>query len=114
LRGYVHDKRIADEQPLRLPAGITLWPDTGFLGRCPKNVRVKMPMKKSKGKELSTEQKQQNKAIASFRVLIEHAIGGVKKWRIVKERFRCRKFGFDDLVMLIACGLHNFKIALKM
>ncbi len=33
---------------------------------------------------------------------------------IVKERFRCRKFGFDDLVMLIACGLHNFRITISL
>jgi hypothetical protein len=111
--GHIHDKRIADEQPLQLPAGITLWQDTGFLGHRPENVTLKMPMKKPKGKELTTEQKQKNKAIASFRILIEHAIGGVKKCRILKERFRCHKFGFDDLVMLIACGLHNFKISLK-
>ena len=72
-----------------------------------------MPTKKSKGKELTDEQKRENKEISSFRILVEHAIGGVKKYRIVKERLRCYKFGFDDLVMLIACGLHNYRISLK-
>ncbi len=33
---------------------------------------------------------------------------------IVKERFRCHKFGFEDMVILIACGLHNFRISHKM
>jgi len=112
--GRVHDKKIVDEQPLRFPTGITLWQDTGFLGHTPKNVTVKMPTKKPKGKELSDVQKEENKKISSFRILVEHAIGGVKKCRIVKERFRCRKFGFDDLVMLIACGLHNFRISNKL
>jgi hypothetical protein len=111
--GSGHDKKIADEQPVRFPAGITLWQDTGFLGHTPKNVTVKMPTKKPKGKELTEEQKQKNKEISSFRILVEHAIGGVKRCRIVKERFRCTKFGFDDMVMLIACGLHNFRISLK-
>jgi len=32
----------------------------------------------------------------------------------VKERFRCHKFGFEDMVILIACGLHNFRISHKM
>lgn len=41
-------------------------------------------------------------------------IGGMKKCRIVKERFRCHKFGFEDMVILIACGLHNFRISHKM
>ena len=111
--GSVHDKKIADEQPVHFPAGITLWQDTGFLGHTPENVTVKMPAKKPKGKELTQEQKQENKEISSFRILVEHAIGGVKRCRIVKERLRCTKFGFDDMVMLIACGLHNFRISLK-
>jgi len=112
--GHIHDKRIMDEQPLSLSGNITLWQDTGFLGYYPENVIVKMPVKKPKGKELSEEQKESNKKIATFRILVEHAIGGVKRYRIVKERFRCRKFEFDDLVMLIACGLHNFRISLKL
>jgi len=111
--GSVHDKKITDEQPLRFPAGITLWQDTGFLGHNPENINVKMPAKKPKGKELTQEQKQENREISSFRIIVEHAIGTVKRCRIVKERFRCYKFGFDDFVMLIACGLHNFKISLK-
>ena len=112
--GHVHDKKITDEQPLSLPQGITLWQDTGFLGHTPKDVAIKMPTKKPKGKELSNVQKEENRMISGFRILREHAIGGVKKCRIVKERFRCRKFGFDDLVMLIACGLHNFRVTISM
>jgi len=111
--GSVHDKKIADEQTVRFPAGITLWQDSGFLGHNPENVNVKMPTKKPKGKELTQEQKQENKEISSFRIIVEHAIGGVKRCRIVKERLRCTKFGFDDTVMFIACGLHNFRISLK-
>ncbi|GAB6009688.1 transposase family protein [Dysgonomonas reticulitermitis] len=111
--GSVHDKKIADEQQVRFPAGITLWQDTGFMGHNPENVTVKMPTKKPKGKELTKEQKEENRKISSFRILVEHAIGGVKRCRIVKERLRCTIFGFDDTVMLIACGLHNFRISLK-
>jgi hypothetical protein len=73
-----------------------------------------MPTKKPKGKELSENQQKENRKISSFRILVEHAIGGIKKCRIVKERFRCRKFGFDDVVMLIACALHNFRMSLNM
>jgi hypothetical protein len=109
----VHDKKIADEQPLRLSAGITLWQDTGFWGHKPPNVTVKMPTEKPRGKPLTAAQKRENKEISSFRIIVEHAIGGAKRCRIVKERFRCYTFGFDDLVMLIACGLHNFRMAMK-
>ncbi|MDP4239444.1 MAG: transposase family protein [Bacteroidota bacterium] len=82
--------------------GINLWQDTGFQGHLPENVNVLMPIKKPKGKELSDEQKKENKKISSSRVIVEHAIGGVKRCRIVKDRFRCYKMRFEDSVMLIA------------
>ncbi|MFV0391299.1 MAG: transposase family protein, partial [Paludibacteraceae bacterium] len=111
--GSVHDKKICDIQPLSLPLGIFVYQDTGFLGHNPEGTTVIMPTKKPKGKELTKEQKEQNKEISSIRIGIEHAIGRAKKWRIVKDTFRCRKFGFAHKVMLIACGLHNFSISLK-
>jgi len=112
-KGSVHDKKICDYQPLHLASGINLWQDTGFQGHNPENVNVKMPTKKPKGKELTDEQKESNRSISSVRVLVEHAIGGAKICRIVKDRFRCHKFGFDDLVMELACGLHNLRITLN-
>jgi len=113
FNGSVHDKKICDSQPLHLPIGITLWQDTGFQGHDPEGVNIKMPTKKPKGKELSEEQKETNRSISSVRVKVEHAIGGAKICRIVKDRFRCHKFGFDDLVMELACGLHNLRITLN-
>jgi hypothetical protein len=92
--GCVHDKKITDEQPLKLPSGITLWQDTGFIGHNPENISVKMPMKKPKGKQLSDAQKKDNKERSNFRILVEHAIGGVKKCRIVKERFQMSQVWF--------------------
>jgi hypothetical protein len=112
--GSVHDKKICDEQPIEFHDSNTLWQDTGFLGHKPKNAEIKMPEKKPKGKELTEEQKKNNKLISSFRIIVEHAICGVKRLRIVKDRIRCYKFGFEDLVMWLACGLHNFRISLKM
>jgi hypothetical protein len=111
-QGSVHDKKICDLQPLLLPKGITLWQDTGFQGYNPESVNVNMPTRKPKGKELTEEQKQTNRTVSSIRVLVEHAIGGAKRCRIIKDRFRCHKLGFDDLVMELACGLHNLRITL--
>lgn len=101
-KGHVHDKKICDEEPLLLPKGIRLWQDTGFIGHKPDGVEICMPKKKPKGKELTCVEKQENKRISGVRIKVEHAIGGMKKCRIVKERFRCHKFGFEDMVILIA------------
>ena len=95
------------------PDGVTLWQDSGFQGHFPENITVKMPDKKPKGKELSAEQKENNRSISSSRIVVEHAIGGVKICRIVKDRFRCHKNGFDDLVMELACGIHNLRVSLR-
>lgn len=40
---------------------------------------------------------------------IEHAIAGVKISRIVKDQFRNITEGLSDLIMEIACGLHNLR-----
>ncbi len=76
----------------------------GFLGDNPENVALHMPSKKPKGKGFTDEQKkEENRKVSSVRVVVEHTISSVKRCRIVKECFRCRKFGFDDLVMELAC-----------
>ena len=111
--GSVHDKKICDQQPLSLPKDSKLWQDTGFVGHHPDGVQVIMPTKKPRGKELTQSQKDRNKEISKVRIVVEHAIGGAKRCRIVKDRMRCHKFQFDDLVMELACGLHNLRIELR-
>lgn len=64
-----------------------------------------------KGNELTSEEKQENKRISGIRIKVGHVIGGMKKCRIAKERFRYHKFGFEDMVIIITCGLHNFRIS---
>lgn len=73
-----------------------------------------MPKKKPKGKGLTPEENLENKRISGIRIKVENAIGGMKKCRIIKKRFGCHKFGFEDMMIIIACGLHNFRISHKM
>ena len=111
--GSVHDKKICDEQPLKLPSGIFIWQDTGFLGHNPENATELMPQKKPKGKELGLADKFFNRMISSVRIRVEHVIASVKRCRIVKDVFRNTKKGFSDLAMSIACALHNFRLSLR-
>lgn len=112
--GSVHDKKIADEAEIGFEQTVELLQDNGFEGYSPKNSVVFMPTKKPKGKELTEEQKQGNSALSSQRVVIENIIGQVKVWHIVKEKIRSYRHIVRDQVMYIACGLHNFKINLKL
>ena len=54
-------------------------------------------------------EKKANSLISSVRIAVEHVISGVKRLHIVKQVFRNKVEGFDDIVLEIACGLHNFR-----
>jgi hypothetical protein len=108
-RGSVHDKKIADEQDFRFDSMTTMLADLGFIGYGGKNVTLKMPFKKPKGKELTEEQKEQNKALSSVRVSIEHDFAHCKTWRVVKEIYRSNSYFKRHRVFLLACKLHNFR-----
>lgn len=107
--GKRHDKKLADEQDIPYPKGSTLWKDTGFQGYEPETITTYQPIKKPKGKELTAEQKERNRLIAKKRIRVEHSIGGVKTFGIVRHIFRNMRAGFDDMVMETACGLHNLR-----
>jgi hypothetical protein len=67
------------------------------------------PKKKPKNIELSEIEKFINKTFSSTRIVVEHVFAGVKRCRIVKDVYRNLREGYEDLVMEIACGLHNFR-----
>ncbi len=112
--GKKHDKKLADEQAIPFPTGSQVWQDSGFQGYEPEGVTTYQPMKKPKGKELTTEQKQKNKELSRERIGVEQSIGGIKVFRIVHDIFRNFREGFDDLVMETACGLHNWRLDFRL
>lgn len=111
--GSKHDKAIVDEEGWLFPQGITLHQDLGFKGHAPEGVTVQMPHRKPRTRELTDEQKRQNRQKSAVRVKVEHAIGRVKIYRVLKDRIRLYKQGIRDLVMELGCGLNNFKLDYK-
>ena len=68
------------------------------------------PKKKPKGRELRpSDETPINRLISRTRIVVEHAIAGVKRCRIVADTFRGWRKGLVDEVMLAACGLHNLR-----
>ncbi len=51
--------------------------------------------------------------ISSARVVVGHVIAGVKRCRIVQDVLRLTKAGIADVVMEIACGLHNLRVSCR-
>jgi hypothetical protein len=62
---------------------------------------------------LSVGDKFLNHLISSARVVVENVIAGVKRCRIVKDVLRLTTDGMSDLVMEIACGLHNLRVSCR-
>jgi hypothetical protein len=108
--GKKHDKKIADEAQLSLPEGSYLYQDTGFQGYSLPGVTILQPKKKPRGGELTAKETEENRQISRIRILVEHAIGGSKRYRIVKDQVRNWKNNFRDQVMETCCGLHNFRL----
>jgi len=124
VSGYVHflsdtcegkknDKKIADEAGYCDPLGSYLGQDTGFQGFEIPGINEVQPKKKPRGGELTEDEKERNRTISKVRVRVEHAICGVKRCRIVKDKLRNWRRGFKDLVMETCCGLHNFRLGFR-
>lgn len=109
VEGKQHDKKILDEQEISFPPNSSIYKDSGFQGYEPKGTLTYQPQKKPRGRELHVGETILNSIISSTRVVVEHVISGIKRGHIVKDVFRNTKQQFNDIVMEIAGGLHNFR-----
>ncbi len=111
--GRRHDKRLSDKAEIftHLPAHVTAWLDTGFVGVQKQHPNTLIPKKRSRGKLLSDEEKAENRLISSFRVIVEHAIGGMKRYQCLQQPYRNRKPCLDDLFSLLSAGLWNYHLS---
>lgn len=105
--GTVHDKRQLDEAGIVefIPDAVTIEGDLGFQGLQNEFVNIRLPHKKPKGKVLTPEQQQENRAFSRQRVACEHAHAGMKRYQCVATVYRNRTPNFDDHLMLTAAGL---------
>ena len=62
-----------------------------------------------KAKELTCEQKAYNQRLSEERVVVEHTISRLKKFRIMAHEFRNRLKHYDTMTDIV-CGLVNLRI----
>ncbi|GAB4004342.1 hypothetical protein GCM10028808_01840 [Spirosoma migulaei] len=108
--GKVHDKALADEEALTFRSGQILRQDTAYQGYRPEGAVIIQPQKKPRKADLSAEQKASNQAISSKRVVIEHAINGVKRLHCLSDRLGLRGWPIRDLLMRVGTALHNLRV----
>jgi len=79
----------------------------------PENIHIphKQPRKSKKNPNpsLTRQQKKENKQKGRVRVVVEHAIGGMKAFNILASKFRNRLKNFADEVIFLVAGLWNLK-----
>ncbi len=87
--------------------------DLGFLGFATAYCcrQCVLPIKKPKGKDLTEQQRAVNQEQAKERVIVEHAIGGLKRYRILSDRLRMRDLEYYDEILGVCAGLWNFYIS---
>ena len=83
--------------------------DSGYQGLQREHVNTAMPTKKTKLKPLTKEQKKANREQSRERILVENVIGSLKRFRILAERYRCRRRRFGLRLNLIA-AIHNMEL----
>jgi hypothetical protein len=110
-----HDKRLADKNSLfeHIPEEVAIWTDTGFQGVLKQHQNTLIPKKGSKRNPLTIKEKEENRIISSFRVVVEHAIAGIKRFKAYADVWRGKIQEMDDKIMRIACGLWNLHIEMK-
>ena len=74
--------------------------------KCHRLTRRKKPRKGT----IPRGQKRHPRKLSRVRVRVEHALAGVTRSRIGKEVLRHTKEELSDLVMVVACGLHNLRV----
>jgi DDE superfamily endonuclease len=93
--------------------------DSGFQGidDLYQTKELKITFKRSRAKkgeksELSPEQKQHNKAVSKERIFVEHAIGGLKRFRILYNRIRLKHDQTLNRIINVTAGLWNLYLDL--
>ena len=109
--GATHDYALYKTQP-PLDARSRCYADSGYQGIQELHPNAEIPYKKSKNKPLTEEEKEYNTALARIRVPVEHAIGKMKRFRILSDKYRKKRKRYDEKVKIIA-GITNLKNGFK-
>ncbi len=110
-KGRKHDYDVCKRNHPVIPKEVVTVFDLGYLGvetDFPEQLSA-LPYKKKRNQELSQEEKDYNKIHSKKRIIVEHTISRLKKYRILADVFR-NKLRKYNKVSYIAAGLVNYRI----
>ena len=120
-QGSRHDYAVFKQHHPHLPDSVRLGLDRGYDGvqKDYPQINSEVPFKRRspgrgkrgfKAKELTSEQKTFNQKLSKERVVVEHTVSRLKKFRVMAHEFRNRLKHYDTMTDIV-CGLTNFRIA---
>jgi len=107
--GKQHDFKLFKESKIAFLAATKLTVDSGYQGVQKIHENTSLPIKKTKKKKLSKEDKKHNKKLAQERVLNENVLSILKRFKIIACRYRNRRKRFGLRFNLLA-GIYNFEL----
>lgn len=110
--GRRHDKRLLDKMILaeRIPQHIGFFGDTAFQGIQHIHPNSCIPKRGTKKHPLTESERENNRVISSFRMVVENTICGIKRYRAIIDRLRNKIGRFDDDAIEICAGLWNYHL----
>lgn len=109
VEGRRHDKKLFDDDStsMFLPPGAVGVGDKGYEGICHPFLNMIVPKKKPPGRELTIEEKANNRTISRVRVHVEHPFSYMKHFNILSHKFRSR-IERADLPFKTIAAIYNF------
>ena len=111
--GHTHDFALFKRSRLWLSQSCRCIGDAGYRGLSRWHRNSQTPHKKSKHHPLTPEQKVENRQLSSERMVVEHALGRLKVFRILSERYRNRRKRFGLRFKLLA-AVSNHQLQSKL
>ena len=100
--GSMHDLTLFRHSGMRVHRETALIGDAGYQGIWHDHGHSITPHKDSKANPLTSEERQENRVLASTRLRVEHVIRQLKIFRVLKDVYRHRRRRFSLRVNLIA------------
>jgi DDE superfamily endonuclease/Helix-turn-helix of DDE superfamily endonuclease len=109
----IHDYSLLKESTIMdcLPEKATKHFDLGYLGVSddfPEHICV-IPKRKPRKKELSIQEKRENRRKARTRIIVEHTIARLKKFQILYQTYRNQRKSYNKKFQIVA-GLVNLRL----
>ena len=92
-----------------MPGSSRAYVDSGYQGLQKQHQQTELPYKRQKGKPLTNDEKEYNRALSRIRVKVENVFRSLKIFRILTERYRNKRRGYGIKFNIIA-GIVNLKM----